>query len=580
LAPANRVPVSDIRKFAVAGLVVAGVFLLCCGAGMSNVAVGGAGVLMAVAAPVLIMVTSARRNYVYGTARVIEVPLAPIGGTTNRAEMQLVVNAQGIDGVSVRVRDPAIPVNRWPQVGALLPVEVVAGNPRKLRVLWDDVRTHQQAGDDDYGYTESAYSETTYSSRTPTDPNPNPALDPDIDYDFETVPPPDDTPTMTDLPPVEADDGAVGGEPTSPRPASPVALVDRPKRRPSPRPRRAPREEREEQLERDDDQEREAREDEAPAEAPVSPAVATPADTAEAASPVQEENPPLDEETETPPEPQAEPADDPETAAALDAEQAIEQERRTPNVVHMVIRPSEIITPDGEVLEGGLGPADVEREIFRPSPYVSDIYEPPAEPATEIYEPQDTPEWPEPHGEPAAATAAPPEDVDNRPRHLADGEETDDAADELEEEFPLGAVAKFTSPTPRRKPQQPPLNGVNGVSVTLIVSDLQRSRRFYRDTLGLQELDSSGSTAVLASGEARVVLRRVADMPPVDRRVVHLNLEVPDVYEAYERLKGEGVEFVHRPRVVPQGEQLELVQATFRDPDGHAIALTRWELRR
>jgi extradiol dioxygenase family protein len=76
------------------------------------------------------------------------------------------------------------------------------------------------------------------------------------------------------------------------------------------------------------------------------------------------------------------------------------------------------------------------------------------------------------------------------------------------------------------------------------------------------------------------VLRRVADMPPVDRRVVHLNLEVQDVYEAYERLRSRGVEFVHRPRVVPQGEQLELCTATFRDPDGHAIALSRWELRR
>lgn len=125
-----------------------------------------------------------------------------------------------------------------------------------------------------------------------------------------------------------------------------------------------------------------------------------------------------------------------------------------------------------------------------------------------------------------------------------------------------------------------PLDGVNGVSITLIVSDLERSRRFYRDTLGLTELDSGPAAVVLATGDARVVLRRVADMPPVDRRVVHLNLEVPDVYEAYERLREQGVDFVHRPRVVPQGEQLELCSATFRDPDGHAIALTKWELRR
>jgi catechol 2,3-dioxygenase-like lactoylglutathione lyase family enzyme len=151
--------------------------------------------------------------------------------------------------------------------------------------------------------------------------------------------------------------------------------------------------------------------------------------------------------------------------------------------------------------------------------------------------------------------------------------------DQLEEQ-PLseGAVAEFLATAPSRPPM--PLDGVNGVSITLIVSDLQRSRRFYRDTLGLTELDSGPTSAVLETGNARVVLRRVADMPPVDRRVVHLNLDVPDVYEAYERLREQGVDFVHRPRVVPQGEQLELCSATFRDPDGHAIALTRWELRR
>jgi resuscitation-promoting factor RpfA len=85
---------------------------------------------------------------------------------------------------------------------------------------------------------------------------------------------------------------------------------------------------------------------------------------------------------------------------------------------------------------------------------------------------------------------------------------------------------------------------------------------------------------VLARGESRILLKRVSDLQPVDRRIVHLNLEVPDVQAAYEELKTKNVEFVHKPRVVSQGEQLELWAAMFRDPDGHAIALTRWELRR
>ena len=72
---------------------------------------------------------------------------------------------------------------------------------------------------------------------------------------------------------------------------------------------------------------------------------------------------------------------------------------------------------------------------------------------------------------------------------------------------------------------------------------------------------------------------RVADMAPVDRRLVHLLLEVPDVQAAYEDLGSRGVEFVHRPRAVSRYEQLELWSAAFRDPDGHGIALIRWDLR-
>ncbi|MEV6930333.1 VOC family protein [Dactylosporangium sp. NPDC051485] len=200
----------------------------------------------------------------------------------------------------------------------------------------------------------------------------------------------------------------------------------------------------------------------------------------------------------------------------------------------------------------GHGPAPVGAGLYSAPPIVRT---PPPDPADEDDEPAVTPD---PY---ATEHYLPPED-------------------QLEEQ-PLaeGAVAEFLEATGPRRPAMP-LDEINGVSITLIVSDLQRSRRFYRDTLGLTELDSGETSAVLKTGTARVVLRRVADMPPVDRRVVHLNLDVPDVYEAYERLREQGVDFVHRPRVVPQGEQLELCSATFRDPDGHAIALTRWELRR
>ena len=116
---------------------------------------------------------------------------------------------------------------------------------------------------------------------------------------------------------------------------------------------------------------------------------------------------------------------------------------------------------------------------------------------------------------------------------------------------------------------------IRSVAVTLFVTDLSRSIVFYRDVLGFTETDAGRGSAVLVSGDARIVLRRVA-MPPVDRRLVQLLLEVPDVLTAYDDLRTRGVSFIHRPRPVGQYEQSELWSAAFRDPDGHGIAITQW----
>jgi catechol 2,3-dioxygenase-like lactoylglutathione lyase family enzyme/tetratricopeptide (TPR) repeat protein len=162
------------------------------------------------------------------------------------------------------------------------------------------------------------------------------------------------------------------------------------------------------------------------------------------------------------------------------------------------------------------------------------------------------------------------------------------------------ALAEARRPSPRRpSPQRQPLPDEvgdaailgtpvvgssqvaagGGVSVTLFVADVDRAVAFYRDVLGLSAVETGRASAVLARGDARILLRHVADLNFVDRRIVHLNLEVQDVKAAYDELRAKGVEFVHKPRVVSRGEQLELWAATFRDPDGHAIAVTRWEPR-
>ncbi|GIJ49680.1 hypothetical protein Val02_65660 [Virgisporangium aliadipatigenens] len=124
------------------------------------------------------------------------------------------------------------------------------------------------------------------------------------------------------------------------------------------------------------------------------------------------------------------------------------------------------------------------------------------------------------------------------------------------------------------------LGTVGGESVTLVVRELARSVAFYRDVLDMEEVESGPRSAVLARGDARVKLHREAKRPLLNQAVIHLNMEVADVHATYNALRERGVEFVLPPTVVNQGEQYELWAAQFRDPDGHAIAITRWELRR
>jgi catechol 2,3-dioxygenase-like lactoylglutathione lyase family enzyme len=117
------------------------------------------------------------------------------------------------------------------------------------------------------------------------------------------------------------------------------------------------------------------------------------------------------------------------------------------------------------------------------------------------------------------------------------------------------------------------------MGIMLIVSDLDRSTDFYRDLLGFEVVDINPGSAVISYGGGHILLSRVADMSPVERRVAHLHLWVSDVDASYRRLRDKGVDFVHRPRILSRGDRLELWGAAFRDPDGHAIALTQWRER-
>jgi catechol 2,3-dioxygenase-like lactoylglutathione lyase family enzyme len=121
-----------------------------------------------------------------------------------------------------------------------------------------------------------------------------------------------------------------------------------------------------------------------------------------------------------------------------------------------------------------------------------------------------------------------------------------------------------------------PAGAIHGVGITVLVTDLARSVAFYREMLGFYEIDTGSGSAVLASGDTRLVLRTAHDLSTVAGRLISLNLEVGDVEASYEELKAKGVKFVHGPRPVNRGDKLELWAASFPDPDQHNIALTQW----
>ncbi|GLZ00858.1 VOC family protein [Actinoplanes sp. NBRC 103695] len=121
-----------------------------------------------------------------------------------------------------------------------------------------------------------------------------------------------------------------------------------------------------------------------------------------------------------------------------------------------------------------------------------------------------------------------------------------------------------------------PAGAIHGVGITVLVTNMNRSIDFYRDTLGFFQIDTGTGSAVLASGDTRLVLRAVHSLSPDIGRLIYLNLEVGDVDAVYEELKTKGVKFLHGPRPVNRGDKLELWAATFYDPDGHNIAITQW----
>jgi len=439
----RRWSVSYTRRFTAVGLIAAAAFVSCVGAGMTNWAVVVLGAALFVLAISLVVVSAVRggsRSFVRGTGHVIDATEPPSNVSVGRCELQIVVEAPGLAPAKVKIIDTRVPVAKWPDIGDTLPIRVAIDDPRHVRILWDEVRTHG----------EELAEEERFHQHVQRIVGLGAAED---EADAETL-----AAEAAQL--VEAalvDERALADESIE----APGAAVGPPRSYPRPRPRPSPS-----------------------------------------------------------PSPRPRPGPGP-------------RQRRPSAAAATVVEPVLHIVVEDEVPVHDIVPIEGASAVLGVPP-------------------------PERSGDHAASTP------------WTDVTATSRRADEA-------AVADLLAAYPSARPGA--AGAIQGVGVTLIVTDLARSLAFYRDMLGFFVVDSGSSSAVLASGDTRIMLRAVSDMPKVDRRLVHLNLEVGDVEAVYHELRDKGVRFIHRPRPVARGQHMDLWAAAFRDPDGHGIALIRWQPR-
>ncbi|MFY1672671.1 VOC family protein [Plantactinospora sp. WMMB334] len=531
MADARRRPVAPVRKLVAAVLATFATFVVLFGFGMGSWAIAVLGVALLALAIALVAFTAVRsgpRAWVTGIGHVHSVTEPPASSAFGRCELQIVIDAPGVPGRSVRIRDPRVPVSKWPDPGATLPIMVAIDDQRHVRILWDEVLTHAEAA----------------------------AAGGDLPPEFHDFDPLDDDLIEQEAPPWARS----GGD--DPYPAQPPGGDPYPARPPGGGPVT-------EDLTDDlaplrDDLEPLRNERVAPREEPVvmrqtpggitvlegkvvdSPAAAPlPRRSRPGPGPggrSRRPRPGPAPATDTPPETST-PGATPPTATPPGTSTA---ETGAP------AGPGADVVPDDATAGAGNGsgtpPAPKARADTRPE-------DPSGTRPDDIDISLDDPAFADERGSSAGSSGS-------------DG--TDDSDDEA-----ILAELIATQPPARLGGSEP----IAGVGITLLVTDLERSVAFYRDLLGFFEIDGGESNAILASGATRLVLRAIRDVAPINRRLVHLNLEVNDVTAVYEELVAKGVKFTYAPRAVNRGARLELWAASFRDPDGHGIALTQWRGR-
>lgn len=120
------------------------------------------------------------------------------------------------------------------------------------------------------------------------------------------------------------------------------------------------------------------------------------------------------------------------------------------------------------------------------------------------------------------------------------------------------------------QPQLPKGSHMTLGQIARTVKDVEASRSWYRDTLGLTEMYAFPGLAFFDLGGVRLMLSDEGDASQDSI----LYLRVPDVHRAKEQLERRGVMFTHAPHMIHRHEDgTEEWMAFFQDDQGRPLAL-------
>lgn len=113
-------------------------------------------------------------------------------------------------------------------------------------------------------------------------------------------------------------------------------------------------------------------------------------------------------------------------------------------------------------------------------------------------------------------------------------------------------------------------------TVVLYVNDIDRSRSFYADLLGLPVVDDSHGRLQLKIGSSTRLVLHPTEVDGVDLKAARhgrceVYLQVDDVDAWVEELAGQGVPVLQQPTTEPWRER----DAVVLDPDGLSVYLTQ-----